>query len=132
MQMDRMEFWDAFGGKTLSTYWKASESGDPCYVSSKDENASYECGTFPTEPTLAATFNKDLAAEQGDIFAEDSLWSNITTIYAPGLNLHRTPYCGRNQEYFSEDSVLTGELGASEILKAQEKGCILAPKPLCI
>lgn len=119
---------DAFGGKVLSTYWKSSESDDPTYVSSKDENASYECGTFPTEPTLAATFNKELAADQGDIFAEDSLWTNITTIYAPGLNLHRTPYCGRNQEYFSEDSVLTGELGAAEILKAQDKGCILAPK----
>lgn len=105
---------DAFGGKVLSTYWKSSESDDPTYVSSKDENASYECGTFPTEPTLAATFNKELAADQGDIFAEDSLWTNITTIYAPGLNLHRTPYCGRNQEYFSEDSVLTGELGAAE------------------
>ena len=78
---------DAFGGKVLSTYWKSSESDDPTYVSSKDENASYECGTFPTEPTLAATFNKELAADQGDIFAEDSLWTNITTIYAPGLNL---------------------------------------------
>ena len=108
--------------------YKRQESDDPTYVSSKDENASYECGTFPTEPTLAATFNKELAADQGDIFAEDSLWTNITTIYAPGLNLHRTPYCGRNQEYFSEDSVLTGELGAAEILKAQDKGCILAPK----
>lgn len=121
---------DAFGGKTLSTYWKSSESEDPCYVSSKDENASYECGTFPTSPTLAATFNKELAEEQGYIFGEDSLWSNITTIYAPGLNLHRTPYCGRSQEYFSEDAVLTGEIAAAEILKAQEKGCILAPKHL--
>ena len=121
---------DAFGGKTLSTYWKSSESEDPNYVSSKDANASYECGTFPTSPTLASTFNKELAEEQGYIFGEDSLWSNITTIYAPGLNLHRIPYGGRNHEYLSEDGVLTGELAAAEILKAQEKGCILAPKHL--
>lgn len=121
---------DAFGGKVLSTYWTEDEKEDPCYVSAEDENAKYQLGTFPTEPTIAATFSKELAAQMGYIFGEDSLWSNITTIYAPGLNIHRTPYNGRNHEYYSEDSMLTYYMGAELVKKASEKGAIMAPKHL--
>jgi beta-glucosidase len=121
---------DAFGGKVLSTYWTEKEKDEPTYVGPDDENAKYQLGTFPTEPTVAATFSKTLASEMGYIFGEDSLWSNITTIYAPGLNIHRNPYNGRNHEYYSEDSMLTYYMGTALVKKASEKGAISAPKHL--
>ena len=68
---------------------------------------------MPTEPVVASTFNKALVEREGELFGEDSLWSNITSIFAPGLNNHRVPYCGRNHEYYSEDSMLTNLMGVA-------------------
>ena len=48
---------------------------------------------MPTEPVVAATFNKELVEREGELFGEDGLWSNANSIAAPGLNIHRAPYC---------------------------------------
>ncbi len=60
---------------------------------------------FSSEPVLAASFNDELAARQGDMFAEDALYCGVTFIWGLGVNMHRTPFGGRASEYFSADPV---------------------------
>lgn len=94
-----------------ATRWNESNSSEPTYVSSDNEYASYSMSSMPTEPVVAATFNKELVEREGELFGEDGLWSNANSIAAPGLNIHRAPYCSRNPEYYSEDAMLTNLLG---------------------
>ena len=102
--------------------WTVSQSSEATYVSEDDEYAKYSMCTFPTEPVVAATFNAELMAQEGDAFAEDALWSNESQVIAPGVNLHRTPYCARNHEYYSEDSILTGLCAVAFCEGAEAKG----------
>lgn len=80
--------------------------------------------TFPAQVMLAATWNKDLAAEMGRLVAEQSRELQITGWYAPGLNIHRSAFGGRNIEYYSEDPYLTGSMGANATRTAVESGLI--------
>lgn len=80
--------------------------------------------SFPSEGIWASSFNLDLIKKVGDAFAEDIILSDTHGIYAPGVNLHRTPFIGRSNEYFSEDSLLTGLAAAYEIQGLQGKGVI--------
>ena len=95
---------------------------DPAYIQ------NYNFATMNTEPVLAATFNPDLAEERGKVNGEDSLWSGYTENWAPGVNLHRTPYSGRNYEYFSEDPMLSNIMGTIICSTSQKYGNIAAPK----
>lgn len=63
---------------------------------------------YPAGGVLAATFNKELMYEVGDMIGEDALWAGYNGLYGPGSNIHRTPYSGRNFEYYSEDGYLSG------------------------
>ncbi len=67
---------------------------------------------YPGGPVLAATFSPLLQKENGRIIGNDGLWTGYNTWFGPGMNLHRTPYNGRNVGYYSEDSVLCGRTGA--------------------
>lgn len=89
---------------------------------------NYNFTTFCTEPVLAASFNPELAKERGRVNGEDSLWSGYTEIWAPGCNLHRTPYSGRNYEYFSEDAMLTNLMAAEICAEGQRYGSVAGPK----
>jgi beta-glucosidase len=64
-------------------------------------------------PIMAATWNQDLAREIGEAIGQESLNNDVNGWYAPGLNLHRSPFGGRNFEYFSEDPLITGKTAAS-------------------
>ena len=119
---------DQMGG--YSVRWFASMSDEPTYVSDSETYAKYAMNTMPTEPVVAATFNKELVAREGELFGEDSLWANSHEYHAPGLNLHRTPYCARNHEYYSEDAVLTALMGDTLCRSAQPKGVTMCPKHL--
>ena len=77
---------------------------------------------FPCEVVLAATWNTDLVYEVGKAIGEQGLQYGVNGWYAPGLNLHRSPFSGRNFEYFSEDPVLSGKLCAAEVSGAASKG----------
>ena len=110
---------------TLSAY---SNSDSPWYVSSTDENAEFTSNDIGSAPLLAATFNKDFAYEYGVLWGNDSLFNGLSVIWAPGLNLHRTPYNGRNVEYYSEDPVLSGITGTKLIQGGLSKGLVMAPK----
>ena len=68
-----------------------------------------------SEDVLAATFNTDLAYQIGDIVGEDCLAARVTFLYGPGANTHRSPYSGRNFEYYSEDSVLSSAMACAEV-----------------
>ncbi|MDO4272078.1 MAG: glycoside hydrolase family 3 protein [Eubacteriales bacterium] len=88
-----------------------------------------ENGTsYPPEVVLASTWNDDLAEEMGKCIGEDSLQLGVAGWYAPAANIHRSPYSGRNFEYYSEDSFLSGKMSAKEISGAQSKGVIVFMK----
>ncbi len=78
--------------------------------------------TWPTQYILACTWNVELAEEMGKGVAEDGLYSGTVGWYGPGMNIHRTPFAGRNFEYYSEDSYLSGVLGKAEVNGAAQKG----------
>ena len=78
--------------------------------------------TWPTQYMLACTWNVVLAEEMGKGIGEDGLYSGVSGWYGPGMNIHRTPFAGRNFEYYSEDAFLSGELGKAEVNGAAQKG----------
>ena len=78
--------------------------------------------TWPTQYLLACTWNVQLAEDMGRGIAEDGLYSGTVGWYGPGMNIHRTPFAGRNFEYYSEDAFLSGVLGKAEVNGAAQKG----------
>lgn len=83
---------------------------------------------FPCEGIWAATMDRELLAEVGTALANDSLFAGYNGMWIPGINIHRSPYSGRNHEYFSEDSFLTGAMAEAQIRAMQGYGVIAYPK----
>ncbi|WP_311375273.1 glycoside hydrolase family 3 C-terminal domain-containing protein [Alloscardovia omnicolens] len=77
---------------------------------------------FPASVTVANTWNKDLATQYGDLIGTMAVEMHVTGWYAPGLNTHRSPYGGRNFEYFSEDGLLGGTMAAAQVAAAKKHG----------
>ncbi|MCI5614345.1 MAG: glycoside hydrolase family 3 C-terminal domain-containing protein [Agathobacter sp.] len=77
---------------------------------------------FTSEDVMAATFNVDLMTEVGKVIGNNCLHANIACLYGPGNNIHRTPYGGRNFEYYSEDGFLSGKISQYEVAAIQAKG----------
>ena len=77
---------------------------------------------FTSEDVMAATFNRELLYQVGNIIANDCLAADVVCLYGPGANMHRMPYGGRNFEYYSEDGFLSGAICAAEVKGIQEKG----------
>ena len=77
---------------------------------------------FTSEDVMAATFNQDLIYEVGKQIGNNCLMADVVCLYGPGSNTHRTPYGGRNFEYYAEDGFLAGEMCGAEVLGIQEKG----------
>ena len=77
---------------------------------------------FSSEDIMAATFNRDLIYEVGRCIGNDCLHTGVSFLYGTGNNIHRTPYGGRNFEYYSEDGYLSGEICAAEVAGMKEKG----------
>lgn len=73
---------------------------------------------FASQVALTASFNKDLAYKYGELNGDFGLWAKLTGWYSPGINIHRTPFSGRNNNYCSEDAILTGK-----ILTFVSQGC---------
>ena len=81
-----------------------------------------ETTAFTSEDVMAATFNLELMEEVGKVIGNDCLNANVACLYGPGNNIHRTPYGGRNFEYYSEDGFLSGKISAAEVKAIQDKG----------
>lgn len=77
---------------------------------------------FPSEDVMAAAFNVELMGEIGRVMGNNCLEAGVACLYGPGSNIHRTPYGGRNFEYYSEDGFLSGELSARQVAGIQAKG----------
>jgi beta-glucosidase len=92
--------------------WDASNSDEPTYVGPNDPYAVWTLAEMPTEPVVASTFNPELVRREGELFGEDGLWTNISGLLGPGVNLHTAVYCGRAHEYYSEDAMLTNRMAA--------------------
>ncbi len=85
-------------------------------------NASVTAVCFPTAASLASTFDRDLINKVGQALGDECQAENVAVILGPGANIKRSPLCGRNFEYFSEDPYLTGEMAAAHIKGVQSKG----------
>ena len=77
---------------------------------------------FPIEVVIASTWNKDLAQTWGECMGKISQEMGAEGWYAPGMNTHRTAFGARNYEYFSEDGVLSGNMGAKAVEGARKYG----------
>lgn len=87
------------------------------------ENGQY-ANIFPSAVIMAATFDTELMYEIGSAFGEDNLRTQTVGHYAPSVNIHRTPYSGRNFEYYSEDGFMNGAMSVGAIKGMQDKGAI--------
>lgn len=83
---------------------------------------------YCTEAVVGSTWNVDLAYAYGESIAQEALVLGINGWYGPGMNLHRSAFCGRNFEYYSEDPYLTGMLGAACISGAEQNGLVVYAK----
>jgi len=77
---------------------------------------------FPAETVIGATWNAELVERFGEVYGDEAAANGINGLYAPGCNIHRTPYSGRSFEYYSEDGLLNGKLAAAEIRGLASKG----------
>ena len=95
-----------------------------------DKNASGGIGLgnsvpatcFPPASTSACSWDEDLLRQEGEALAEECLKEEVSTILGPGTNIKRSPVCGRNFEYFSEDPLLVGKMATGLINGVQSKG----------
>ena len=83
---------------------------------------------FPVATVIACTWNDELAEEFGKAIGQEGVELGTHVWYAPGSNIHRSPLGGRNNEYFSEDPLLSGKMSAAVVKGAQSKGLIVTVK----
>ncbi len=104
-----------------------SEADGPQGISSMYGNPNDNGNAWCSAPILAATFNEDLAFRMGAAVGQEALADGISAWYAPGMNIHRSPFSGRNFEYYSEDPVLTGYMASRVVSGAADYGlaCVI-------
>ncbi len=83
-------------------------------------NASIKAVCFPTASATAASFDRDLLHRLGDALGTECQAEDVSVLLGPGVNIKRSPLCGRNFEYFSEDPYLAGEMAAAQIQGVQK------------
>lgn len=78
---------------------------------------------FCSEVVMASTWNTELVEKMGETLGDEAQANGVSGIYGPGTNIHRSPFGGRNFEYFSEDGLVSGKMAAAEIRGAMSRGC---------
>ena len=87
---------------------------------------------FPTAVATASSWNPEITRRMGEAIARECRYYGVHTLLGPGVNIKRNPLCGRNFEYFSEDPLLAGVMGAAEVEGVQSKGVGVALKHFCM
>lgn len=95
-------------------------------------NASLPATCFPTAATVANSWDESLGQEIGAALGEEALAQNVDVLLGPGLNMKRSPLCGRNFEYFSEDPILAGKMAASYVRGIQSRHIYACPKHFAV
>ena len=119
------DYWhtEDFGGKLPSVTMSDGPVGVRQTVPKGDGNEeTVPAVAYPSVQMLANTWNKELAYQLGESLASDCAEHNVDLLLAPGVNIKRSPVCGRNFEYFSEDPYLAGILAKEYIAGLQENG----------
>ncbi|MDR3318028.1 MAG: glycoside hydrolase family 3 C-terminal domain-containing protein, partial [Clostridiales bacterium] len=80
------------------------------------------CFGYPIATVIACTYNLDLVETMGEYVGEDGIYSATHGWYSPAMNIHRSPFSGRNFEYYSEDGFVSGKVGAATVKGVQRKG----------
>ena len=91
-------------------------------------DAEKNCVSFPGMCSVAASWDRDTAKAVGTGIGRDCVEHGVQMILGPGMNIKRTPLCGRNFEYFSEDPLLAGEMAAGYVCGVQSEGVSACPK----
>lgn len=86
--------------------------------------------SYPNESLLTSTYNKELMKRRGELLGEEGLFLGVVEIWGPGANLHRTPFGGRNFEYFSEDANMNYLAAIPIVQGVESKGVHSGPKHL--
>lgn len=128
------DFWntDSLGGKVF----EANLSDGPVGVrkpfpDEKGELHDLPSIAYPSAEVLAQTWDPALARLTGECVADDCIEKGVDILLGPGVNLKRTPMCGRNFEYFSEDPLLAGVFGREYIAGAENRGVGTSLKHFC-
>ncbi len=95
-------------------------------------NASLPATCFPTAATVANSWDESIGEMIGQALGEEALAQKVDVVLGPGLNMKRSPLCGRNFEYFSEDPILAGKMAASYIRGIQSKHVYSCPKHFAV
>ncbi len=95
-------------------------------------NASLPATCFPTAATVANSWDPLVGEQIGEALGEEALAQNVNVLLGPGLNMKRSPLCGRNFEYFSEDPILAGKMAASYVRGIQSKHIYACPKHFAV
>ena len=130
-------------GKTMWTTWDIPRVGLPSIflsdgphglrkqAGSADNlglNESIPATCFPTAATMANSWDLQLGEKLGEYLGAEAAANDVNILLGPGLNIKRSPLCGRNFEYFSEDPYLAGKMAAAYIRGIQRKGVAACPK----
>lgn len=91
-------------------------------------NQSVLATCFPTAAIVANSWNEWLGEEIGAALGEEASVQGVDVLLGPGLNIKRSPLCGRNFEYFSEDPYLAGKMAAAYVRRIQSQGVYACPK----
>ncbi len=95
-------------------------------------NASLPATCFPTAATVANSWDPEIGEKIGAALGEEAVAQNVDVLLGPGLNMKRSPLCGRNFEYFSEDPILAGKMAAAYVRGIQSKHVYSCPKHFAV
>ncbi|MDD3219619.1 MAG: glycoside hydrolase family 3 C-terminal domain-containing protein [Lachnospiraceae bacterium] len=95
-------------------------------------NESLPATCFPTAATVANSWNEELGRQIGEALGEEASVQDVNILLGPGLNMKRSPFCGRNFEYFAEDPYLAGKMAAAYVKGIQSQGVFACPKHFAV
>ena len=103
----------------------------PAYAGGDGPDGHQSGVLFNAEMVASSSFSKEVLQKRGEFLAEESYWIGFRQIYAPGGNIHRTPYSGRNFEYYSEDAIMSYLCGEIQTKAMAENGLVGTFKHFC-